>query len=115
MKKQLRMYVLVPYNISEIQQGIQAAHGIVEYGLKYPEGLYKEWATTHKVIIIYNGGTTGPKSTMMMHKKHLDRLHVKTAVFCEEDLNDAMTAIAFVLDMDKDSHIVGYLKQMRLA
>ena len=31
-KLELRMYGLVPYNISPIQQGIQFGHAVVEYG-----------------------------------------------------------------------------------
>ena len=30
-KLKYRMYGLVPYNISPIQQGIQFGHGVVEY------------------------------------------------------------------------------------
>jgi len=32
-----RMYFLVPYNISPIQQAIQAGHAALEYALKYGE------------------------------------------------------------------------------
>ena len=31
-KLELRMYGIVPYNISPIQQAIQFAHAVVEYG-----------------------------------------------------------------------------------
>ena len=31
---ELRMYGLVPYNISPIQQGIQFGHAVIEYGQK---------------------------------------------------------------------------------
>jgi putative transposase len=58
-----RMYGLVPYNISPIQQGIQFGHAVVEYGLKYsdtPE--YQQWAKYDKTFIILNGGTTNDNS-----------------------------------------------------
>ena len=135
MKEELRMYVLVPYNLSPIQQGIQAAHAIAELGLdmsdngyhgdangpqctmKYmlPDNKYYEWAREYKTIVILNSGTTGKYSSMDNHRKNLDKLDVTYSTFREPDLNDAMTAIAFVVDMKEDSHIVGYLKQMRLA
>ena len=43
---ELRMYGLVPYNISPIQQGIQFGHAVVEYGrtcegMKNHENHYK--------------------------------------------------------------------------
>jgi len=125
MKKELRMYVLVPYNLSPIQQGIQAAHAIAEYSInagyvkvgeiEIGTSLYKDWVKEHKTIVILNAGTTGKYSSMEAHANNLEKLKVKCSYFREPDLNDAMTAIAFVVDMKEDSHIVGYLKQMRLA
>ena len=68
MKKRLeyRMYGLVPYNISPIQQGIQFGHEVVEYGLKHGKSnvindkvdTYTQWAKNDKTFIILNGGTT---------------------------------------------------------
>ena len=109
------MYVFVPYNLSPIQQGIQAAHAIAEYSLLATEGKYIDWAVNHKTIIILNAGTTGVNSTMSVHKDNLDKLGTLYSEFNEPDLNDALTAIAFVVDMNEDSHIVGYLKQLKLA
>ena len=44
-----RMYGLVPYNLSPIQQGIQFGHAVVDYGrtvegLKPHEAIYKKYA-----------------------------------------------------------------------
>ena len=58
-KLKYRMYGLVPYNISPIQQGIQFGHGVVEYlmnNFNKPETQY--WAHDDKTFIILNGGTT---------------------------------------------------------
>lgn len=120
-----RMYVLVPYNLSDIQKGIQTAHGIAEYGelahRDFDSGdkqifdKYNDWVTKDKTIIVLNGGTTGQNSTMSRYLDDLFKLKVVNSVFYEPDLNDAMTAIAFVLDMEKDSHVVQYLKSMGLA
>ena len=48
-KLKYRMYGLVPYNISPIQQGIQFGHGVVEYlmnNFNKPETQY--WAHDDK-------------------------------------------------------------------
>lgn len=74
---ELRMYGLVPYNISEIQKGIQFGHAVVEYGQiaktksKMPDYMqddylqisnlvrdYDNWANNWKTFIILNGGTS---------------------------------------------------------
>lgn len=110
------MYVLVPYNLSEIQKGIQAAHAIAEYVFAYRDNKnLKQWVTTDKTIIILNGGTTGINSSMSAYRTDLYKLRVNIREFNEPDLNDAMTAVAFLVDIEEDSHIIGYLKQMRLA
>lgn len=105
MKKNLeyRMYGLVPYNISPIQQGIQFGHAVVEYGLKHfkdPE--YQKWATTDKTFIILNGGTTNTKisnpGSLNLHLDTLRKNKVKVATFHEPDLGDQLTAIVFLVD-----------------
>ena len=48
-----RMYGLVPYNLSPIQQGIQFGHGVVEYMMEHmnkPET--QIWANRDKTFII---------------------------------------------------------------
>lgn len=84
-KLELRMYGIVPYNISAIQQAIQFGHAVVEYGqmakrektdvecletngqrymhinnLMVPtiSSLYNDWADNWKTFIILNGGTS---------------------------------------------------------
>jgi hypothetical protein len=53
-----RMFCLVPYNISEIQKGIQALHGVVEYQLEHGRHKpYKEWKKIHY-------GTNMPKGAI---------------------------------------------------
>ena len=49
---ELRMYGLVPYNISAIQQAIQFGHGVVEYGQRYRSEEYDNWANNYKTFII---------------------------------------------------------------
>lgn len=111
------MYGLVPYNLSGIQKGIQYGHAVVEYA----DGLgksaaYKKWSKTDKTFIILDGGTTNngkvpvwsnrrysgmPETdlgTLQRHYLELERNGVKFAYFCEPDLNDALSAIVFLVD-----------------
>ena len=108
-----RMYGLVPYNISPIQQGIQFGHAVVEYGLKHSNDAdYQEWAKNHKTFIILNGGTTNngedPHAavhreepyigSMQLNDLELVKNEVKSARFFEPDLNDTLTAVVFIVD-----------------
>ena len=103
MSKELRMYGFVPYNISEIQKGIQFGHAVVEYGLKHFKDIeYQEWANEYKTFIILNGGTTNNTvgGSIQKTKEVLERLKIKHACFYEPDLNDTLTAVVFIIDSD---------------
>jgi len=101
-----RMYGLVPYNISPIQQGIQFGHAVVEYGLDYGQGHaddpYLTWARNDKTFIILNGGTTStnPESpgTLNYAESELYSIGVQLATFHEPDLGDQLTAVVFLVD-----------------
>jgi len=101
-----RMYGLVPYNISPIQQGIQFGHAVVEYGLEYGQGHaddpYLTWARNDKTFIILNGGTTStnPESpgTLNYAESELYSIGVQLATFHEPDLGDQLTAVVFLVD-----------------
>lgn len=103
---ELRMYGLVPFNISPIQQGIQFGHAVVEYGQMYKDDLYNEWADNHKTFIILNGGTTNKKlskdevpfGTLNQHLLTLKENDIKVSTFEEPDLGDQLTAITFIVD-----------------
>ncbi len=117
-KLELRMYGLVPYNISPIQQAIQFGHAVVEYGqmVKLPQSMnkmdinapfiYDSWASQWKTFIILNGGTTNhrptddgfPFGTLNQHLIALDENRVDFATFNEPDLGDQLTAIVFIVD-----------------
>lgn len=112
MKERLeyRMYGLVPYNISPIQQGIQFGHAVVEYGLKHGRThvindkvcTYTQWARNDKTFIILNGGTTNWSEeywgTLNQAVLELGRLGVKKSTFNEPDLGDQLTAVVFLVD-----------------
>jgi len=117
-KLELRMYGLVPYNISPIQQAIQYGHAVVEYGqmVKMPQSLskmninascvYDDWADNWKTFIILNGGTTNHRSvddglpfgTLNNHVLKLDENRIDFATFNEPDLGDQLTAVVFIVD-----------------
>jgi len=108
---ELRMYGFVPYNISEIQKGIQFGHAVVEYALENADSTeYLEWARRWKTFIILNGGTSNHSMNRYHHDESqfqgtmedilgtLMQNEVKLATFYEPDLNDMLSAIAFVID-----------------
>ena len=97
------MYGFVPYNISEIQKGIQFGHGVVEYAQKYfKDKTYQQWAKDDKTFIILNGGTTNEDEfrpgTLQTHYYELVKNKIECATFDEPDLNDALTAVVFLVD-----------------
>jgi hypothetical protein len=107
MKRTYRMYGLVPYNISPIQQGIQYGHAVVEYANSYFHNTeYEIWANRDKTFIILNGGTTNnkldeagiPAGTLNQHEKMLEYHGVRIASFSEPDLGDQLTAVVFIVD-----------------
>lgn len=104
---QYRMYGLVPYNLSPIQQGIQFGHAVVEYsqlvkGIPPFEAVYDKYAQKDKTFIILNGGTTNENpnrlGTLQQHAKTLRDNGVLTAEFREPDLNDTLTGVVFLVD-----------------
>lgn len=113
-KLELRMYGLVPYNISPIQQAIQFGHAVVEYGQKVKEHgseldsvTYNDWANNWKTFIILNGGTTNHKTsledglpfgTLNNHLLTLMDNGIDFAQFNEPDLGDQLTAVVFIVD-----------------
>lgn len=63
-----KMYFLVLYNLSPIQQGIQAGHAAVEYMLAYwHKKDCDNRATNDKTFIILNGGTTNNNHYTVNH------------------------------------------------
>ncbi len=103
-----RMYGLVPYNLSPIQQGIQFGHAVVEYGLEFgTTSAYQKWAREDKTFIILNGGTTNtrfnledglPFGSLNNHLLTLVSNNTQVAIFHEPDLGDQLTAVVFLVD-----------------
>jgi hypothetical protein len=102
-----RMYGLVPYNMSPIQQGIQFGHAVVDYGqtvrgMGTLEKVYNKWANKDKTFIILNGGTTNNNQdrlgTLNKHLLALQEAKILVQSFCEPDLGDQLTAVVFLVD-----------------
>ena len=102
-----RMYGLVPYNLSPIQQGIQFGHAVVEYGQLVKgippfEAVYDKFARKDKTFIILNGGTTNENldrlGSMQTNTEALKNNGILFANFREPDLNDTLTATVFLVD-----------------
>lgn len=111
---ELRMYFFVPYNISPIQQAIQAGHAALEYARKYKDDKeFTDFVDYHKTWIILNGGTTNSKCIESANIREdenpyigtLDNIYnqllknkIKCSSFQEPDLNEALTAVCFIAD-----------------
>ena len=103
-----RMYGLVPYNISPIQQGIQFGHAVVDYSNKFfDQKDYQRWSRVDKTFIILNGGTTNDKFNMEdglpfgslnQHALTLHKHGIPIETFNEPDLGDQLTAVVFLVD-----------------
>lgn len=107
---ELRMYFFVPYNISSIQQGIQAGHALGRYCLRYGrhDSNYIVWDFLEKfeTWIILNGGTTNderdfeaiPVGNLNLIGDQLNDNDIEFSFFIEPDLNHALTALCIICD-----------------
>ncbi|MFA5153713.1 MAG: hypothetical protein WC554_14225 [Clostridia bacterium] len=110
-KLKQRLYFFVPYNLSPIQQAIQAGHAALEYAYEYGNNKdYLNFIKNDKTWIILNGGTTNrgyetsPEGKLQL-KGSLNRIHydlymnkINCQIFSEQDLNDAITSVCFLAD-----------------
>lgn len=102
-RSEYRMYFFVPYNISDIQKGIQAGHAALEYARVFGKtSEYKSFIENDKTWIILNGGTTneGPEDRGSLNEimDYLDDNSIPHTYFYEPDLNDALTAVCFLVE-----------------
>lgn len=106
-KLEYRMYFFVPYNLSDIQKGIQTGHCALEYAYKFGEkDEYKSFIENDKTWIILNGGTTNSSrdsdgdrvGSLNRIAENLLNNDVNNSVFHEPDLENALTAVCFLAD-----------------
>jgi hypothetical protein len=118
-----RMYGLVPYNISPIQAGIQFGHAVQEFNnlmicgestmqsVNFDNELllsnligFNKWRRKDKTFIILNGGTTNDSiddkwyGSLQKSRDILYENDVLFSEFYEPDLNNALTAVVFLVD-----------------
>lgn len=107
---ELRMYFFVPYNISPIQQGIQAGHALGRYCLRYgrhdPNHIVWDFLEKWETWIILNGGTTNeerdfemiPVGTLNLIADQLQEADIEFSYMVEPDLNNALSAVNVICD-----------------
>ena len=104
---ELRMYFFTIYQLTGMQAGIQSGHAALEYARKFGEtDLFKEFVKEHKTWIILNGGTTNDErdfegiaqGTLNQIGDQLHENDIPFSFFREPDLNDALTAVCFIID-----------------
>lgn len=103
MEKELRqvMYGFVMYQLgATIHAGIQYGHAKDEFSIKYGRTkTFKRWLHKDKVYMIKNGGTTNSVSGGLQTRiKELEERKIKYATFREEDMDNILTSIAFLID-----------------
>lgn len=115
MSKEHRMYCVVLRHLSGIQKGIQSAHAIVEYSNTHKEDKnYIQWATIDKTLILLE-----VNSTNELTKLYVDLIKIthKVCSFYEPDINNSITAIAFLLDdrvWNPEEHFTSTIQTRRL-
>ncbi len=103
----MRAYLFGNYYLSQIQQGIQAAHCMANMSVLYKHNtdqhsMYVEWASTHKTMIVLSGGNSADLAEIFAKFEELARfgdMNYPIAKFHEDEvsLNNAMTCVGIVL------------------
>ena len=91
-----RMYYLILRHLSGINKAVQTSHTSIEYAVKYMvNNDFQKYATIDKTIVMLDGGT---HQEMVELQKMLEDNGINNTYFTEPDVNDAMTAICFLVD-----------------
>jgi hypothetical protein len=109
MTEELRCYTFTLYQLSPIQQGIQAGHAAVELGIKaYKKQMnlrtgvhftmYYNWATEWKTMVLLNGGDLAELRELIFFMCNNDNTYPWTAFYeSEESLGGIPTSLAIIL------------------
>lgn len=99
----MRAYFFGNLYLSSIQQGIQAAHAVVDMFVKYKSpcvqyDILLEWAANHKTMILLNGGYTQEIHNLITFFSEKDN-PLPWAPFHEsrEALDGALTTVGIIL------------------
>jgi hypothetical protein len=95
MIKEQRMCSVALRHLSGIQKGIQSAHAIVDYSLKYGDTpQYKRWAKKDKTLYVLEAHSTDQLEEAYAELK---KLKIPVEKFIEPDMGNIVTAITFLL------------------
>lgn len=108
MTEELRLYTFTLYQLSSIQQGIQAAHAAVELGMKgYKKQMtlrsgtdfskYHDWATNWKTMVLLNGGDLNELRELYDFFCEPSNLFPWAAFHEDESLGGVLTSIGIIL------------------
>ena len=105
------MYGLCLYSLSPIQKGIQFGHAIVEYVQQhFNDEEYQSFANNDKTFILLDGGSSNylsemhddfldsPRGSLNSYCDEIKSQGIKVGEFYEPDINNALTAICFLVD-----------------
>lgn len=91
-----RMYCFVLRQLSPIQKGIQAAHSVAEYMLKYKNEQRTEmWAYNDKTLVLLDGGDADEIEETY---NKLVEIGVPVVAFRESSLKDIVTSVCIIAD-----------------
>jgi hypothetical protein len=119
--RELRCYTFTLYQLSPIQQGIQAGHAAVELGAVAYKRLardlqsdhfrtYYDWATKWKTMVLLNGGDLHELCELRKFFSHEHNTFPWTTFYeSEESLGGILTSIAIILP----DRIYGSAENMR--
>ena len=115
-----RMYGITPYNISEIQKGIQYGHAVQEYNnlmfqnknfytdATEPEKFlidgFDKWREEDKTFMVMSGGTTNDDiedkfyGSMNRSVEELRSMGITIGLFREPDLGNQISGVVFLAD-----------------
>lgn len=96
---ELRCYTFTLYQLSSIQQGIQAGHAAVELvNMHGTNAMVREWASKWKTLVLLNGGDLADlKETLFFFAQAANTLQWAVFYESQESLGNLPTSIAVVV------------------
>jgi len=103
---ELRMYYFTIYQLAGMQGGIQSGHSGLRYARKYGnDPQYLDFIDNWETSIVLNGGTTNWRFVDNMYVGDINNIasvlhyaNIKYMLFLEPDLNEALSAVCFLVD-----------------
>lgn len=97
MTEELRCYTFTLYQLSSIQQGIQAGHAAVEL-TRRGHDLTMNWAKNHKTMVLLNGGDLTELNELVFFMCNNDNPYPWAAFYeSVESLAGILTSVAIIL------------------